>query len=46
MDNNYAQYTFKSLKYSFQGKPDVCRTAATMATYCVVSGLNWTLKSL
>jgi hypothetical protein len=46
MVNNYTQYTKKSLKYSFEGEPNVCRTAATMARYCVVSGLNWTLKSL
>jgi hypothetical protein len=46
MVNNYTQYTLKPLKYSFEGEPNVCRTAATMVTYRVVRGLNWTLKSL
>jgi hypothetical protein len=46
MVNNNTQYTKKSLKYTLEGEPNVCRTAATVARYCVVSGLNWTLKSL
>jgi hypothetical protein len=40
MVNNYTQYTYKSFKYSFEGETNACRTAATMATYCVVSGFN------
>jgi hypothetical protein len=32
--------SFKSFKYSWTEKPNVCRTAATMTVYCVVSGLN------
>jgi hypothetical protein len=40
MVNNYTQYTYKSLKYSFEEEPNVCRPAATISTYCVVSGLN------
>jgi hypothetical protein len=29
--------TFKSFKYSWTEKPNVCRTAATMTDYCVVN---------
>jgi hypothetical protein len=40
MVNNYTQYTYMSVKYSQKGEPNVCRTAATVTAYCVVSGLN------
>jgi hypothetical protein len=38
--NSYTQFTYKIVKYFWTGKPYACRATATMAAYCVVSGLD------
>jgi hypothetical protein len=36
----------ESVKYSCTGKPNVCRTAATVVPNYIVNGLSWTLNPL
>jgi hypothetical protein len=44
MVNNYTQCTLKSVKYSWEENPHVCRTAATMAVYCLVQLVRWDMS--
>jgi hypothetical protein len=33
-------------KHHISGKPNVCRTAATVTAYCAICGLDWTLNQV
>jgi hypothetical protein len=45
-DYTHNQYTWKPVKCSYTGNPNVCRTADTVVAYCVVSGLNFMFNPL